>query len=73
MKLRFTHHARSQALFRGILESLIAGTIRKPDSVEPAPGGALMCRKLTENGILEVICKKEKGRNEYLVITAYYR
>lgn len=48
MKLRFTYHARSQALDRVILESLIAEAIRNPDSVEPARGTALACRKMTK-------------------------
>lgn len=72
MKIRFTNHAQSQALAREIPESLIAEAVRSPDSTDSAPGGAMMYRKSLENGTLEVICKKGKAKNEYLVLTAYY-
>lgn len=73
MKLRFTHHAQAQALARGISESRIADTIRRPDATAPAPGGALACRKKFEYGTLEVICVRTRGKEAYLVLTAYYR
>ena len=73
MKFRFTNHAKSQLLDRDIALSRAIETIRKPDSVEPAPGNVLACRKLFENGILEVICVRSRSKNEYLIITAYYR
>ena len=72
MKLKFTYHAQSQALARRIHESRVAETIRNSDSVELAPGGAVAYRKLFENGILEVICKR-RGKNEYIVLSMYYR
>ena len=72
MKLWFTHHARSQAIDRVISESLIAEVIRNPDSAEPAPGNAVRYMKLTERGILKVVCKKGRLKNEYIILTAYY-
>lgn len=72
MRLRFTNHAQSQALARGILESRIADTIRHPDVSLPAPGGAVMCQKKFECDTLEVICVRTRGKEEYLVLTAYY-
>lgn len=73
MKFRFTTHAKSQLLDRGIIPSRAVETVRKPDWLEPAPGNVLACRKLFEDGILEVICVKSQAKNEYLIITAYYR
>lgn len=60
-------------LDRDIPSSRIVETVRKPDTIEPAPGNVLACRKLFENGILEVICIRNRSKNEYLIITAYYR
>jgi len=73
MKLRFTYHAQSQALARHIDESRVAETIRRPDFTGPARGSAAIYRKKFGNDILEVICKKGRQKNEYLVLTAYYR
>ena len=72
MKLRFTYHAQSQALARSIAESRVANTIRNPDGVAPAAGNATLYRKKYENGILIVVCVR-KAKNEYLVLTTYYR
>jgi hypothetical protein len=73
VKFRFTYHAQSQAIDRIISESLIAEVVRHPDSVEPAPAGAMLFQKLTERGILEVVCKKGRLKNVYVILTAYYR
>ena len=71
MKLRFTHHAQSQALARSIDLSHITDTIRNPDISGPATAGALLCRKKLKDGTLEVICKRIR-KNEYLILTAYF-
>ena len=73
MKLRFTHHAQSQALSRNINESSVADTIRDPDMSGSAAAGAMFYRKKFENSILEVICRKiGKNQKGYLVLTAYF-
>ncbi len=73
MKLRFTYHAQSQALARDIHESRVAETIKIPDNIRQAPGDAVAYQKSYERGILEVICKKGKQKNEYLILSMYYR
>ncbi len=72
MKLSFTYHAQSQALARDITESMVAGVIRKPDSTGVGEGGATLYRRKFEDGILEVVCKKGRHKNEYLILTMYY-
>jgi len=71
MKLRFTHHAQSQALARSIDLSHITDTIRNPDMSGPAAAGAIIFRKKSKDGMLEVICRRIR-KNEYLVLTAYF-
>lgn len=71
MRVRFTYHARSQALSRNINESRITDTLRNPDFAGPAAGDAMLYLKKFENGIIKVICKR-KSKNEYLVLTVYF-
>jgi len=71
MKLRFTHHAQSQAFSRNINESQIADTIRNPDMSGPAAAGVMFYRKKFGNGTMEVICRRIR-KNKHLVLTAYF-
>jgi hypothetical protein len=71
MKLKFTYHAQSQILFRGIHESRVAETIRRPNFIGKAAGEATAFRKNFDSNILEVICIR-KTKNKYLILTAYY-
>ena len=72
MKLRFTHHAQSQLLARNIPTSYVVDAIRSPESSSTVAGGAMSYRRSFNARILEVVCIKEKIKNEYLVLTVYY-
>ncbi len=72
MKLRFTYHAQSQLFARNIPASYIAEAIRSPESSSPVAGGAMSYRRSFNARTLEVVCIKERIKNEYLVLTMYY-
>ena len=71
MHIRFTNHAHAGMDERGIPASRVADTIRNPDSRFPARDGAVASVKMFGAKKLKVIFR-ERGKTEYVIITAYY-
>ncbi len=71
MRIRFTNHAQVGMMERGIPASRVTETIRHPDSHFLARDGAAGRIKRFGVKTLKVIFR-ERGKVEYVIITAYY-
>ena len=75
MKVKFTNHAQSTFLSRGIPLSRGVEAVRNPDDIELAFEGKIKARKKFGKKVLEVVYFKEGFRdrkNECIVVTGYY-
>lgn len=73
MKLQFTHHAEYRIFHeRNISAEEIKKVIRKSDTSEHIQDNLLKSEKKLKSKILVVIYSKNK-KNEYIIITAYFK
>ena len=73
MKLQFTHHAEYRIFYeRNISAEEIKKVIKKPDTSKYIQDNLLKSEKKFKSKILVVIYSKNK-KNEYIIITAYFK